>query len=183
MAGFQPSQPSYPELSPPIPVPPPVWHSGKHLVCVKGASLPTDRCVKCDQPSDGKPVMRKLAWHEPGLALLILIGVLVYVIVVLIVDKRARVTFGVCRRHRVRRRWAIFCGWMSIPIGFAIGYAGAVASRPELMLAGFAAFLVLAITGGTLAPFLSASKIDDHYVTLKGCGPEYLRNFPEGGRP
>jgi len=153
------------------------------LVCAREAVLPTDRCIKCNQPSDGRPVKRRMSWHEPVLLVLILAGVLVYVIVAVIVSKKASVTFGVCRRHRVRRRWIIFLGWMSIPAAITIGCLVGMLEPGVGVLAGFVVLISMAIVAGVMAPYVTPKKITDNYATLKGCGEDYLQALPELGPP
>ena len=40
-----------------------VWRDGRLLVMHKSAQLP-DRCVKSNQPADGR-LLRKMYWHHP----------------------------------------------------------------------------------------------------------------------
>ena len=47
-----------------------------------------------------------------------------------------------------------------------------------LILVGMALFLFGAIYGLVAARMVSPTKIDDHYVWLKGAHPEYLASFP-----
>ena len=64
------------------------WRDGDLLVISEGAKLP-DRCVKCNQPAEGYLLQRKLNWHEPTWYLLVIISPLLYIIVALIIRKKA----------------------------------------------------------------------------------------------
>src|SRR5437870_4809895 len=49
-----------------------VWREGKVLVVAKETRLPP-ACVKCNAPSDGRPIRKKFWWHHPAWLLLIFV--------------------------------------------------------------------------------------------------------------
>src|SRR5690349_19000028 len=71
---------------------PGLWRQGNVLVMHKQAPLPPI-CLKSGLPAT-QWLRRNLQWHEPWLALTILAGVLVYVIIALIMTKRATILIG-----------------------------------------------------------------------------------------
>src|SRR6478609_9496771 len=87
-----------------------IYREGLFLVVpVQGASLPA-RCVVCNAPAHTR-LHRKLYWHPAGYYLLILISALIYVIVAVIVRKRAHFELGLCDQHAGRRRLGLWLGW------------------------------------------------------------------------
>src|SRR5262245_50409406 len=93
------------------------WRNGTRVVMRPGCALPP-RCVKCNEPALQPMAPRKLTWHHPAWWLvLILFNIVVYLIVALVVRKKAQVTFGVCARHRRRRRIFIAVGWTGFFLG------------------------------------------------------------------
>ena len=155
-----------------------MWREGKILVLRKGSDFP-DRCIKCNAPSVPPKRRYKLTWHSPWLYLLILAALLLYALVALIVRKSAVVHIGLCERHQKRVLWGRIIGWGGLALEIALVWAATALDMPG---AGIAA-LLLAV------PWLVASlvvnrlvlphRIDDTYVRLKGCGPEFLRSLPD----
>lgn len=89
------------------------WRDGKLLVMRPEANLP-DRCIRCNAPAGGFRFKRNLSWHPPGWYLLLFFNLIIYVIVALIVRKRAKVAVGLCARHRKKRANAIILGWLDL---------------------------------------------------------------------
>ena len=154
-----------------------VWRDGNTLVMTKDALLP-DQCVKCNAPTHGYRLKRNFSWHPPVLALLIFVGLIVYVLVAAFVSKRATVHIGVCTEHMQRRRNLLIVGWSMLAIGlitpviaFANEYVG-IALLGMLLVVVAAIWLVLA------ARVVKVKCIDDRYVWLKGIDPNYLAQFP-----
>ena len=56
-----------------------LYCKGRVLVMHKRAVLP-DRCVKSNQPAEGRRLRRNLYWHHPAIYLTILISLLIYII-------------------------------------------------------------------------------------------------------
>jgi hypothetical protein len=156
-----------------------VWRDGKLLVMHRNAELP-GRCVKSNQPAEGW-LRRKLTWHNPLLYLLIFISLLVYIIVALIVQKKADIRIGLTQARLSRRRISIAVGWLSFLGGIGICIAGGVIGEDLFLI-----FLILglvtsfggAIYGLMASRMVSATKITDEYVWLQGIHPDYLDQLP-----
>jgi hypothetical protein len=157
-----------------------IWRMDKKLVTVSETPFP-DRCVKCNAPANGYRLKRNLSWHHPAyfLLLLLLCSWLIYLIVALIVRKKALLYIGLCDEHRAIRKRALIIGWSGL---------GAVVVGPILsgatdnpwpaiigVFLGIGCFFYGAIKGRTL----TATKIDKKNVWLKGAGPEFLAGFPD----
>ena len=159
-----------------------LWRFKRQLVCRPGASLP-DRCVKCNVPTHGSRMKRQLYWHPSLVYLLILVNLLVYVIVAMIVRKRATLQVGVCAAHRKRRLLIIAGSWLTALAGMALIFYGLSNNQGGLSLIGLIAFLGAIIVGAVLGPLVSAVKIDNEYVWVKGVCREYLETLPEWSGP
>lgn len=161
-----------------------IWRDGGKLITTREAVLP-QYCVKCNAPADGFYGQRKLYWYHPALALLILLNLLIFAIVAMILRKKATLMVGLCRRHHKRRLWLIATTWFFVLAGIVIMIGGPVEGmelREEwLVMAGLLGGLVLliaALVAGLMARVLVPTKIDDRYAWFKGCGNEFLSQFP-----
>ena len=154
-----------------------IWRADRVLVMGKDATLP-DRCVKCNAPAHGQRLTRNLSWHSPYLYLLILLNLLIYAIVVLIVRKKARVQIGLCDVHRTKRRMALAFGYVAGLGGLGLLIASLIQSSGVLALVG-ALLLFAGLIGGATASIISAKRIDDRFVWIKGICRAYLDSLPE----
>lgn len=159
-----------------------LWRKGKILVMRRNAQLP-NRCVKSNQPTDLR-LQRNLQWHHPMIALTILIGLLVYIILAVILTKKATIHIGLSDEWFAKRRQAILIGWVTALGSIALGVIGIVMVDQVpacgwLILVGFITFFVGIIYGAVCARMVSPSRIDDEYVWLKGVCPEYLAELPD----
>lgn len=69
-----------------------LWRDKNMLVMHKNALLP-NLCVKTGVPVTEQGIKRKFSWHNPMLALLILLNVLIYLIAAIVASKKARFWF------------------------------------------------------------------------------------------
>lgn len=154
-----------------------IWRDNSILVMTKHALLP-NRCVKCNEPT-GERLKRKLTWHHPAIYLTVLISILVYAVIALVLRKSATVNIGLCEDHLSTRRQNLVITWV-------VGIAG-VLCVPLAVMANEAGFLIIAavlllstaIYGLVTLRLVVPSKIDDHFVWLKGVNREYLQEFPQ----
>jgi len=157
-----------------------VWRQGKSLVAAAGVELPC-RCARCNGPVSRPPIKRTLYWHQSWIYLLILLSILIYIIVAIIVRKKAVAHIPLCDAHR-RQRWVfIAVSWALAllgPILFVIAVGGPIVSGGEMMLG-----LVMVISGIFLGVWkgslVSTRKIDGDKVWINGFCREYLDGLPE----
>ena len=157
-----------------------IWRDGNRLVMWKGATLP-DRCVRCNAPANGRRLKRTLYWHHPLIFLVVLAGVLVYVIVALVVRKKAVVSIGMCDRHYRRRLQAILAWWLITFACAALFWYGIVRSNQGqgwAILVAVLVFLANLFFAVALTLPVSPARIDDQYVWIKKIGRDYLAEFP-----
>lgn len=154
-----------------------VWRLGDLLVMAKGASLP-DRCVRCNGPVDVR-LRRKLSWHRPWIFLTILISVLVYLIIALIVRKKAELEVPLCAEHERQRKNRVGMAWIVVLASVAMGIVG-LASPDYVVLLALAPFVFLVglILGAAASQPVVPKKIDDRHVWLRKVSPAYLAGLP-----
>ena len=163
-----------------------VFRSGNQLVMHKLAKLP-DRCVKSNQPADGRRLRRKLSWHHPLVYLAFLVHFLLFIILALVLSKRATIDVGLSEEWFRKRRRAILIGWLSVLLGIAV-LAGSIAIvvNPNCQTPlvgwgiplGLVMFLGGAIYGLMASRMVAPARITDEYVWLKGVHPDYLADLP-----
>jgi hypothetical protein len=157
-----------------------IWRDGNKLVMYKGARLP-DRCVHCNAPANGRRLNRTLYWHHPLIYLVVLAGVLVYVIVALVVRKKAVVAIGMCDRHYTRRLRSMLLWWLITAASGALFWYGVRVNSP---MAGWAILTAVSVFFGNLffavaiTRPVAPARIDDYYVWLRKIHPDYLAEFP-----
>lgn len=163
-----------------------IFRKGNTLVMHKMAQLP-DVCVKTGQPSDRR-VKKKMQWHHPAIVLLVLVGLLVYLIVALIVMKKATIEIPVSndwmrvRRKRLMITLAIFAVGGVL---FGLGIYGAATESfsedtlPMLFFAGAVLGFGGLIASAIAARIIWPAKIDDTHVHLSGVHSTVLSQFPE----
>jgi hypothetical protein len=161
-----------------------VWRQGRLLVMHKRAQLPAI-CVKSNQPSS-QWLQRKLSWHEPWISVTILAGVLVYVILAVILTKRATIHIGLTDEWVTRRRTRMIVCWVVglaflalIPAAFGLAAATEQEGWLILLLVGFIGSLTALIAGQSLVSMVTPQRITDDYVWLKGANREFLNRLPE----
>lgn len=154
-----------------------IWRNRSLLVMTKEALLP-GRCVKCNAYTDER-LKRKLTWHHPALYLLIFISILIYVIVAMVVRKTATVNVGFCPEHLAARKKNIAITWALALLSIASFVMGGVLEDVTFIFASLPLLLATAIYGIVTLRVVVPTKIDDHYVWLKGVNADYLQEFPD----
>lgn len=159
-----------------------LWREGKLLVMHRDAQLP-DRCVKSNQPAHGRRLKRKLAWRHPAVFLLLLLHVVVYVIVAVILTKRATIYVGLSEEWFARRRRTIAVAWSLVLLGAGLVVVGiALVERNGmfglLIAAGLVLALGAAIWGLVRARLVAPKRITADHVWLKGVHPAFLDELP-----
>lgn len=148
-----------------------IRRDGDTIVVPREGSVFPDRCVQCNGPANGFRLQRKLHWHPQWVYFLIILNLWIYVIVALIVRKKAEIAVGLCAAHRAKRHNAFLMGWIGSIAGMATCTGGIALEReaigPVLMLGGVLGFVVFLIVGLVRARVVLPKKMDDHEVWLK----------------
>jgi hypothetical protein len=160
-----------------------IWRMNKQLVTRSETPFP-DRCVKCNAPAGGFRLKRVLYWQPPAFYLLLFCNILVMLIVIMIVRKKAVLQVGVCEIHRVQRRQAIWTGWLGSFGGLALAmFGGAAFHSVWVVLLGVVVFFGAIIYGGLKGVLISAAKITTENVWVKGVHRDFLAELPEWPDP
>ena len=161
-----------------------LWRQGNTLIMHKQAPLPPI-CVKSNQLAT-QWLKRKVQWHSPWVGLTVLISPLIYIIVALIVTKRATIHIGLTEEWFARRRTRMLIAWGIALAGLCLMVLGiAVAGRPGLDGVGIITVLlsvILFISAGVYGQYacrlVYPSRIDETFVWLKGVNPDFLDRLP-----
>ncbi len=155
------------------------WRSGRLLVMTRHAALPA-RCMKCNLPTEGVTLRRKLSWHPWYFYMLIFINLLIYLVIALIVRKTATVNLPICPRHRSQRRRSIAIGWLLGLGSIGVFLTTLAIGGNELVALGLC--LIVLITGLVIGvagtQFAVARKIDKQFIWLKNVNPNFLAALP-----
>ena len=161
-----------------------VWSEGQKIVTTDGTTFPA-RCVKCNAAASGEPLKRKLYWHPPSLYILIFvgllfhIGIIIYLIVAIIVRRKATVYMHLCPTHRQRRLYALIVRWSAVPVAMILSFAGIAYHTPWLAAVGGLVLIMAVITGLTFGRVTRTALINkDKTVRLKGAGKEFIASLP-----
>ncbi len=155
-----------------------VARRNKILIMGKQASLP-NRCVKCNVPTSGHRLTKKLYWHNPLIYLFFLINLLVYALAAIITRKRAIIEISLCEQHASQRKTNILVSWILVVASIALIVMGFANNLISVGLAGIALLLGALVYAALKTPVVTARKIDKEYVWLTGAGKEFLNSLPE----
>ena len=192
-AGIGPDGGAYAPPSPPSPMAPvpqlisdTLWRKGDLLAFHKYAPLPAI-CLKSNQPATGQ-LKRNLAWHPPSVYIGLLLGLFPFVIIALILTKKATIYIGLSdewfaiRKQKIARAWRIVL--LSIALGIGLPILGGITQQgPGVIcpaaLGALVLFLVGVCYGNFGARLVYPARITADFVYLKGVHPDFLAQLPE----
>ena len=126
-------------------------------------------CFKTGETTDlAKPITRNLAWYHPAWALLIFVNFLIFLIVVLCIQKKAKITMYLTEKMRQQRRMRLMINWV-VFLSAAPLFFYAIAYEEFMMygiLAAIGAILTSLVLAATWTRLISVRRIDDQYVHL-----------------
>jgi hypothetical protein len=155
------------------------WRDGKRVVAFDKTVLPA-RCFRCNHDSVGVPMKRKLSWHPALYFALIFVNLFIYVIVAILVRKRATLDIFLCEKHRSQRKMYIIGAWSSVVVGTLVLVIGGVTNTGWMSVAGIlviVAAIVASVVGVLDARAVKIKK--DGSVWLRGAGKEFLASLPD----
>lgn len=162
-----------------------VWRDGKSLVMHRDARLPP-LCVRTGVPVDEQGVAVKLSWHHPLLALSFLAGCLIYVILAIVVTKKATIAIPLSPDERRKRKTAIYLctalGLLGV-FGFFASFvlitdASTEATGLVALLASVFVGIGAAVVGTSRSRILRPVKITDSHLWLRGVHASILDELP-----
>jgi hypothetical protein len=162
-----------------------MWRDGKLLVVGKGERFP-DRCVKTNKPAHGRRVLQVAEIGTVIVSIIHLLSPIVALISAPLLLTRESYSVALSDEwHRKRRRGYIIAG-IVIPIGFvALAYGTGIIGLGKAILGSLLIILgVLFTSFGILyvcdaSTLITAKRITNDYVWLKGAGVEFLASLPE----
>lgn len=156
-----------------------LWRQGKKIKTVSETVFP-DRCVKCNAPANGYLLKRVLYWQHPAYLLLLFCNLLVLLVVVLIVRKKAVLHIGLCETHRSQRIVAIAACYIGLLGGLVALITGLVMHLGWLAAVGGLMMLVGIVWGAAKGRTIAATKIDkEKNVWVSGACKDFLNELPE----
>lgn len=160
-----------------------VWCDGKRLVARKTAEFPY-RCLKTNEAAESH-LRKKLRWH-PQWVYVLVISPIIYVIVSLILTKRATFDLPYSQQVRQRIRMATVGTWISLAVGIlfiCLSFSVVDKLAPELSFAALIGGLLTIILGiaicANIANPITPDRITKTHVWLKGVHADYLALLPE----
>jgi hypothetical protein len=153
------------------------WRSEAVLIMRPDAQLP-DACLRCGQAASGYRLRKWFGWHAPLLYLLA-IHLPIYVVVALVVRKRARVSLPLCRRHRRLRQLGLTVAWTLIPAGVGACVWGLAVDSMLLGTLGLYVALATCVIARLASRLVGVVRIDDHFVRLRGADLSLLDLLPD----
>lgn len=160
-----------------------LWRKDNLLVMHKSATLPP-KCVKSNVPTK-RTLKRSLTWHHPAVFIAVLFNLLIYLVLAMVLSKRATIYIGLSDEWFAKRRRTIMIGWGTVLASVALFIAGIALMDSNdsaggfMMLGAFVLFLGGAIYGLIAARLVTPTRITDDYVWLKGVHPDYLASLPD----
>lgn len=156
-----------------------LWRQGNLLVMHKNAPLP-DICLKSNQPAQRR-LRRKLQWHNPWVGLSILIALPVYIVLAVILTKRATIYIAMTDEWFNRRRTRLLVAWFSglvclgmIVLGIGLALETEEAMYSLLIVLGILGGLVALIAGQAAVAMVRPQRMTDEYIWLKGVHRSFL---------
>jgi hypothetical protein len=196
--------PEYNPYAPPKAAPPPfpmyqqpypggdplfgLFRQGNVLVMHRSAPLP-DRCIKSNEPANGRTLRRTLRWHPPLVYLALLVNLLVYVVLAAILTKTATIQIGLTERWIAKRRMVMAIAWLLALVGVGMFFGSFPLMDPQsgvgpfVMLGGILVGIGGAIYGILAARLVYPSKITDTHIWLNGVHPDFLNGLPNWPMP
>ena len=157
------------------------WREGKLLVVDHGTELPP-LCIKCGVETIDRAKKVKLIRYPWRTYVGLLLGVIPFLLLVIITQRRATIFAHICDYHRARRRNIILGSWIGVLLGCGvIIFAGGSRDDTAAVFFVLGILLVLGsvIVGITMSQLLTPSRIVKGRAWLRGASPEFLATLPE----
>lgn len=169
---------------PPLPIlnAPYYFRDGNLLVARDGADLP-DICLKTNESPRGTRWRKQvtLNWIAPWAYALILLSPLIFLIVMIIVQKRGKITYtlGGDARGKVVR-WRLI-GLALLLVSAALFILAVNHTNTDIIIAyvfGGIVALLASLVPFTIANPIKVAGYDNGWFKLKGCSPSFLDSLP-----
>lgn len=157
-----------------------IWCDGKYVLFDKSIENFPPRCICCGAPAAPPLRRRHLRWVNPWWYLILIISVfgalLIALLVLLCVQKRAKVRLGMCATHRRARNRRCLQAWggsiaLLVMAGILLGLVDMFIFLPPVCL--------LCIGGAAywMRFPMSVVRFEGDIVRAKGCGEGFLQTL------
>jgi hypothetical protein len=158
------------------------WRDRNRLVVAIGHALP-ERCLRCNGNCEGYRLKRELYWHHPAYYLTLFLSPIIYVLVAILIRKKAKVELPLCPEHRRQRTMRLGACWGVAAVACFLIFL--VAGSTGLGdLAGWLIFTaILLLFGAIVAGVIFVRVVEPVRITathlfLKGARKMYLAELP-----
>lgn len=163
-----------------------VLREGKFLLVRDGAELP-DRCIITNQAvgTEGKRKRALITWSPPWVFIGILSGIIPLLILMLIFQKKAKISYSMSRQAwgRIVNRRLIGTFLLLASIGLFFLGANSTGEQTGIYMTGGIVALIASLIVFITATPLKAVKHRNGWFRVKGCSPEFLDTLPEATFP
>lgn len=151
-----------------------MWQLGADLIVRRDADLP-GICIKCGQPATVRRV-KKLSWVPAVWVVAFIVTGFLALLAYFAVRETGRVSYGLCDRHERVRKGMLYAAWglgLGAVLSFIVGVVlldsrGTQTGGALLILGAFVLAIAAFVVGLAGARNLYASKIDAHFIWLRG---------------
>jgi len=162
-----------------------LWRAGKILVMEHQANV-GDRCLKSNVPTK-RTLKRTLSWHHPAVFAAVLISPLIYIILALLLRRKATIYIGLSDKWFAKRRMTILVSWGVALSGIGMILGGIVSWENQgslgwLVFVGSVDFFAGLLYGLIGARMVTPSRMSATYIWLRGVHPDFLEDLPIWGQ-
>lgn len=155
-----------------------VWRDGKSLVINRNAELPPE-CIKTGEPATIRKKIQ-LSWNPSAMTILVIAGALLAHLLAI----KATVEIPLAPSYIKQRRKRIAIAFLLGFGGFCLFMGALIADLRDPILGicvvvGLVTMLTGLIMGFIVSTIVTATKITDNYVWMKGAKPVFLDTLPE----
>jgi hypothetical protein len=136
-----------------------------------------NRCIKCNAPAI-KLLSRTVEWYPRYVILVFILIRIVGLILYFCLRKRVTVYIGLCEDHINKRRFGVLAGVVTLLVGF-VAFFGAIANENfGIIFLGLLLILAGIIVMVTVWRTITATRIEEPYVWVKGVHKDFLDTLP-----
>ena len=163
------------------------FRDGKFLTVRDGAELP-EVCLLTNEPADERAWRRKvrIAWTPPWVFLLLLVNLIVLLVVMLVTQKKAKITYSLSAASRSRivfRRSIGFVLFLGFIGAIAFGIMSDSEAAAGIAFAAGLVSLIAALVFFMIANPVKVLKFKNGWFRIKGCSEDFLARLPEYPSP
>lgn len=153
-----------------------VRRDGELQVMTEESVLP-DRCVRCNAPTE-RQLKRIFHSHPDYINFVAIVSLLIALVLLIFKRKGMTIHIGLCDRHFNRRLVGMFFGAGLVGLGLLMGIVTAFNGDYWLLGCGAGSLISGAFFIVLLTPTVSAERIEEPFIWLKGAHQDFLDTLP-----